>query len=45
MAVGTAAGYYAHSREQPLILSLLRHDVMVGVHYRWQICCRRRLRF
>jgi len=35
MAVGTAAGYYAHSREQPLILSLLPHGVMVGVHYRW----------
>jgi len=35
MAVGTAAGYYAHSREQPLILSLLPQGVMVGMHYRW----------
>jgi hypothetical protein len=45
MAVDAAAGYYAHSREQPLILSLLPHGVMVGVHYRWQICSRCRLRF
>lgn len=35
MAVGTAAGYYAHTREQPLILSLLPHGVSVGIHYRW----------
>jgi len=34
-AVGTAAGYYAHSREQPFILNLLPHGVAVGARYRW----------
>jgi acid phosphatase family membrane protein YuiD len=34
-AVGTGAGYYAHSREQPFILNILPHGAEVGVHYRW----------
>ena len=34
-AVGTAAGYYAHSRDEPFILNLLPHGFEVGVRYRW----------
>jgi membrane-associated phospholipid phosphatase len=34
-AVGTAAGYYAHSREEPFILKLLPNGFEVGVRYRW----------
>ncbi len=30
-ALGTAAGIYAHSRQQPLILSALPHGFMVGL--------------
>ena len=33
--VGTVAGYYAHDREQPLILGMLPHGVSVGLHKRW----------
>ena len=31
-ALGTGWGVYAHSREQPLILSVLPHGFMVGLH-------------
>lgn len=34
-ALGTAAGYYAHSRDQPFILSILPHGAEVGIRYRW----------
>jgi membrane-associated phospholipid phosphatase len=33
--VGTVAGYYAHDREQPLILGMLPHGVSVGMHKWW----------
>jgi hypothetical protein len=32
---GTAAGYYAHGREQPLILGMFPHEFSVGLHKRW----------
>ena len=31
-ALGTATGYWAHTRETPLILSVMPHGVMVGWH-------------
>lgn len=31
-ALGTATGWYAHSREQPFTLTLLPHGFMVGIH-------------
>jgi membrane-associated phospholipid phosphatase len=34
-AVGTAAGYYAHSRESPWTLGVLPHGVSVGFHKQW----------
>lgn len=34
-AIGTAAGYYAHTRNEPWTLSLLPHSVMVGYHKQW----------
>ena len=30
-ALGTLIGYYAHSRDNPLILSILPHGFMVGI--------------
>jgi len=35
MAIGSAIGWYAHKREQPLILSALPGGFMVGVHKRF----------
>ena len=32
LALGTATGYLAHSRESPFILGLLPHGFMVGLH-------------
>jgi undecaprenyl-diphosphatase len=34
-AVGTAAGYYAHSRDSPWTLGMLPHGVSVGFHKQW----------
>ena len=34
-AIGTAAGYYAHSRDSPFILSALPTGVSVGYHKSW----------
>jgi membrane-associated phospholipid phosphatase len=34
-AVGTAAGYYAHSRDSPWTLGVLPHGVSVGFHKQW----------
>ena len=30
-ALGTASGWYAHSREQPFTLTVLPHGFMVGI--------------
>jgi hypothetical protein len=34
-ALGTAAGYFAHTRNKPFILSVLPHGFMVGLHKSW----------
>ena len=34
-ALGTAAGYYAHSRSQPLTVMILPHSLTVGWHKRF----------
>jgi hypothetical protein len=34
-AVGSLAGYYAHSRESPLILGALPHGFMIGWRRQW----------
>ena len=34
-AVGTLSGYYAHSRKEPFLLSVLPDGVEVGLRYRW----------
>jgi membrane-associated phospholipid phosphatase len=34
-ALGTLAGYYAHSREQPIFLNILPGGFMIGVHKRF----------
>lgn len=34
-AIGTAAGYYAHSRDNPFILEVLPHGVAVGIRKQW----------
>jgi undecaprenyl-diphosphatase len=34
-AVGSAAGWYAHSRDQPLVLSVMPHGVVVGLRRQW----------
>ncbi len=34
-AIGTAAGYYAHSRDSPFILQALPHGIAVGIHKQW----------
>ena len=34
-AIGTAAGYYAHSRDSPWLLGVLPHGVSVGLHKEW----------
>lgn len=34
-AVGTYAGYYAHSRDNPIILNVLPHGFMVGIRKQW----------
>lgn len=34
-ALGTAAGYYAHSRESPLTVGVLPHGFTVGFHKKW----------
>ena len=31
-ALGTTTGYLAHSRDSPVILNLLPHGFMVGLH-------------
>ena len=31
-ALGTATGWFAHSRDQPILLSILPHGFMVGIH-------------
>ena len=33
--LGTAAGYYAHSRESPLVLSVMPHGIYVGLKKSW----------
>jgi len=34
-AIGTAAGYYAHSRDSPFFLEVLPHGVGVGIRKQW----------
>jgi membrane-associated phospholipid phosphatase len=34
-AIGTAAGYYSHSRDSPWTLGVLPHGVTVGFHKQW----------
>ena len=34
-AIGTAAGYYAHTRDSPWTLGVLPHGASVGFHTRW----------
>jgi membrane-associated phospholipid phosphatase len=34
-ALGTAAGYFAHARNNPFILSVLPHGFTVGLHKSW----------
>jgi PAP2 superfamily len=34
-AIGTAAGYYAHSRDSPWTLGVLPHGFTVGFHKEW----------
>lgn len=34
-AVGTLSGYYAHSRKEPFVLSVLPDGFRVGLRYRW----------
>jgi undecaprenyl-diphosphatase len=34
-AIGTAAGYYAHSRDNPLVLSVMPHAIVVGLRHRF----------
>ena len=38
-AVGTLAGYYAHSREQPIILNILPGGFMTGRHSENEVAC------
>jgi undecaprenyl-diphosphatase len=35
LALGTAIGYYAHSRKSPLILSVLPHGFFIGLRAHW----------
>jgi acid phosphatase family membrane protein YuiD len=35
VALGTATGYFAHTRDSPLILSVLPGGFMVGIHKKW----------
>jgi undecaprenyl-diphosphatase len=35
LAIGAAAGYYSHSREQPFVLSVLPGGFAVGIRKRW----------
>jgi undecaprenyl-diphosphatase len=32
LALGGATGYWAHSRQSPLLLSVMPHEIVVGVH-------------
>jgi hypothetical protein len=34
-AIGTAGGYYAHSRDHPLILQVMPHGVAIGIRKQW----------
>jgi len=34
-AIGTAVGYYASTRDTPLVLSITGHGAFVGLHYRF----------
>jgi len=34
-AIGTAVGYYAHTRDSPWLLGVLPHGVSVGFHEEW----------
>ncbi|HEY1436506.1 MAG TPA: phosphatase PAP2 family protein [Casimicrobiaceae bacterium] len=34
-AIGTAAGYYAHSRDNPFFLEVLPHGVGIGIRKQW----------
>jgi undecaprenyl-diphosphatase len=34
-ALGTAAGYYAHSRDSPFILGVMPHSVSIGIKTTW----------
>jgi len=34
-AIGTAAGYYAHQRDSPLVLSVMPHAILVGLRRRF----------
>ena len=35
VALGTATGYFAHTRDSPLILGVLPGGFMVGIHKQW----------
>jgi len=35
LAIGTAAGYYAHQRDSPLVLSVMPHAILVGLRRRF----------
>jgi undecaprenyl-diphosphatase len=35
VALGAATGYYAHTRESPIILGVLPHGFMAGLHKQW----------
>ena len=34
-AIGTAAGYYAHARDNPLVLGVMPHGIVVGVRHQF----------
>ena len=34
-ALGTAAGYYAHQRDSPVVLSIAPHAVLIGLRKTW----------
>ncbi len=34
-AIGTATGYYAHHRDSPFMLSLMPHEIVVGLRRSW----------
>jgi hypothetical protein len=34
-AIGTAAGYYAHARDNPLVLGVMPHGIVVGLRHQF----------